>query len=52
MVDAIASVQQTGAHSTRTDDQGAYPDQQDRFPPQADLEILSKCGVQGLEISP
>jgi predicted metal-dependent enzyme (double-stranded beta helix superfamily) len=49
---AIASAQQTGTHCACTHDERSHPDKQERFPLAADLEILSECDVQGLEISP
>jgi hypothetical protein len=52
MVEAVAGAEQTSTHRTCAHDERSHPNQQERFPLQADLEILSKCDVQGLEISP
>ncbi len=52
VVEAVAGAQQTGTHCACTHDKRSNPDKQERFPLEADLEILSKCDVQGLEISP
>jgi hypothetical protein len=52
VVKAKSGAQQTATHCACTHDERSHPDEQERFPLEADLEILSKRGVQGLEISP
>ena len=49
---AEAGCDQRKAHCQRRTYQGSDPEQQHAFGFQAKPQILSKCGVQGLEISP
>jgi hypothetical protein len=52
MMKAVARRDQTYAHSHGCASEESHPREQESFSLNAHLQILGKCGYQGLEISP